>query len=76
VEQGHQVTLHARNEQRAADVRAVLPDVPVVLGDLGSIDETRSVAAQVAEAGRPDAVIPTRLSTTYHGGWSPRTGCA
>jgi NAD(P)-dependent dehydrogenase (short-subunit alcohol dehydrogenase family) len=56
--QGHEVTLHARNDARAADARAVLPEATaVVTGDLSSIAETRSVADQVNALGRPDAVI-------------------
>jgi NAD(P)-dependent dehydrogenase (short-subunit alcohol dehydrogenase family) len=55
--QGHEVVGHARNEQRAVDLREALPDVPIVLGDLSLIAETRSVAEQVNTLGRPDAVI-------------------
>ena len=58
VGQGHQVTLHARNEARAADVRRALPQAEaVVIGDLSSIDQMRQVAAQVNDLGRHDAVI-------------------
>src|SRR3954462_4344603 len=56
--QGHAATLHARNEQRAQDARAALPDADgVLVGDLTALAEIRSVAAQVNEAGRFDAVI-------------------
>jgi NAD(P)-dependent dehydrogenase (short-subunit alcohol dehydrogenase family) len=52
------VTLHARNEQRAQDARAALPEAEgVLVGDLTAIAEIRSVAAQANEAGRFDAVI-------------------
>jgi NAD(P)-dependent dehydrogenase (short-subunit alcohol dehydrogenase family) len=55
---GHDVTLHARNEQRAADAAAQLPDVEsTAVGDLSTIEGIRSVAAQVNAAGRYDAVI-------------------
>jgi len=54
---GHQVTLHARNEQRTADLRAALPDAPVVLGDLSRIADIRRVAEQVNSFGRHHAVI-------------------
>jgi NAD(P)-dependent dehydrogenase (short-subunit alcohol dehydrogenase family) len=55
---GHQVTLHARNETRAADTRHSLPEAEaVVVGDLSSIAETRRVAEQVNALGRYDAVI-------------------
>jgi NAD(P)-dependent dehydrogenase (short-subunit alcohol dehydrogenase family) len=69
--QGHDVIAHARNQQRAADLRDELPGVPVVLGDLGAIAQIRSVAEQVNALGRPDAVIhnaavyrvPRRIAT-------------
>jgi NAD(P)-dependent dehydrogenase (short-subunit alcohol dehydrogenase family) len=58
VGQGHQVTLHARNEARAADARrALLQAEAVVVGDLSGIDQMRRVAAQVNDLGRYDAVI-------------------
>ncbi|WP_327404267.1 SDR family NAD(P)-dependent oxidoreductase [Streptomyces sp. NBC_01288] len=56
--QGHTVTPHARDTARAAHARAVLPAAEKVLvGDLGSLDGIRSVAAQADAAGRFDAVI-------------------
>jgi NAD(P)-dependent dehydrogenase (short-subunit alcohol dehydrogenase family) len=55
---GHQVTLHARNEVRAADTRHSLPQAEaIVVGDLSSIAEMRRVAEQVNALGRYDAVI-------------------
>src|SRR5580700_9498840 len=58
IEQGHEVTLHARNDARASDARAALPAASgVVICDLSSIDETRSVAEQANSIGRFDAVI-------------------
>jgi NAD(P)-dependent dehydrogenase (short-subunit alcohol dehydrogenase family) len=55
---GHQVTLHARNDARAADARNALPQAAaVVVGDLSSIAEMRYVAAQANALGRHDAVI-------------------
>lgn len=58
VEWGHRVTLHARNEARAADARRALPQAEAVaIGDLSSIRETRRVAEQVNALGRHDAVI-------------------
>ena len=56
--QGHTVTLHARNEARAAQVRELLPaaeNVPVA--DLGSLDGIRSLATAANAADRFDAVI-------------------
>ncbi len=56
--QGHEVVLHARNAARAADTRAAMgDDVQVVIGDLASMAQTRSVADQVNVLGRMDAVI-------------------
>jgi NAD(P)-dependent dehydrogenase (short-subunit alcohol dehydrogenase family) len=57
-EQGHQVVLHARSHERAA----MLDDLAggsagVVIGDLSSGAQTRSVAEQVNAIGRMDAVI-------------------
>jgi NAD(P)-dependent dehydrogenase (short-subunit alcohol dehydrogenase family) len=56
--QGHEVVGHARNDSRAADLRAAAPGVAdVAIGDLSSAAETRSVAGQVNALGRFDAVI-------------------
>jgi NAD(P)-dependent dehydrogenase (short-subunit alcohol dehydrogenase family) len=55
---GHDVTLHARNAERAAQARAALPDAQhVVIGDLSSITATKDVAEQTNAIGRHDAVI-------------------
>jgi NAD(P)-dependent dehydrogenase (short-subunit alcohol dehydrogenase family) len=55
---GHEVTLHARNDARAGDARAALPAAAhVVVGDLVSIAGMRQVAGQANELGRYDAVI-------------------
>lgn len=58
VDQGHQVVLHARNEQRG---RAALDAVPeaedVLVGDLASLDEVKELAANANAKGRFDAVI-------------------
>ena len=54
---GHEVTVHARDADRAAALRRELPGAPVVVGDLSSIGATRDVAAQVGALGRHDAVI-------------------
>ncbi|HET6985079.1 MAG TPA: SDR family NAD(P)-dependent oxidoreductase [Kribbella sp.] len=56
--QGHAVVLHARNQARAADAIAALPDAETVLiGELASISETRDLARQANESGRFDVVI-------------------
>jgi NAD(P)-dependent dehydrogenase (short-subunit alcohol dehydrogenase family) len=70
---GHQVVLHARNEQRGKDALAAVPGAAaVVVGDFASIAQTRRVADQVNHLGPFDAVIhnaavgyrePKRLET-------------
>jgi NAD(P)-dependent dehydrogenase (short-subunit alcohol dehydrogenase family) len=58
LEEGHEVTLHARNDARAADAKSALPAArAVIVGDLSSIEETRNVADQANESGHFDAVI-------------------
>ncbi len=59
IEQGHGVVLHARSERRAQEALAAVPGAAetVVIGDLASIAQTRSVADQVNRLGRFDAVI-------------------
>ena len=55
---GHQVTLHARSEARAGEVRTRLPGADaVVVGDLSAIEAMRGVAEQVNALGHYDAVI-------------------
>jgi NAD(P)-dependent dehydrogenase (short-subunit alcohol dehydrogenase family) len=55
---GHQVVLHARNQERADVARSKTPGAQTALiGDLSSIDETRALAEQVNRLGRFDAVI-------------------
>lgn len=55
---GHRVTLHARNDARAADARAALPQAEaVVVGDIATLAAMRSVAEQANARGRFDAVI-------------------
>jgi NAD(P)-dependent dehydrogenase (short-subunit alcohol dehydrogenase family) len=55
---GHRVVIHARSEERAAEARvAVLGAAEVVVGDLASLEETRSLAAVAQRLGPFDAVI-------------------
>jgi NAD(P)-dependent dehydrogenase (short-subunit alcohol dehydrogenase family) len=55
---GHQVVLHARSRARAAALADLAPRAAgIVVGDLASAAETRSVAEQVNAIGRMDAVI-------------------
>ncbi|MEU9575780.1 SDR family NAD(P)-dependent oxidoreductase [Streptomyces chilikensis] len=58
IEAGHHVVAHARDEQRAAELRASLPGAAAVLaGDLASLEGTRTLAAAAAGAGPFDTVI-------------------
>jgi NAD(P)-dependent dehydrogenase (short-subunit alcohol dehydrogenase family) len=55
---GHEVILHARNQSRARDAKSEAPKAHgVVVGDLGSIAETRGLADQANRLGPFDAVI-------------------
>lgn len=58
LEIGHRVVLHARNKQRAEDAKQAVPDAEAILiGDLSSTDETKSLAEAVNALGHFDAVI-------------------
>lgn len=70
---GHQAVAHARDEARAADVRAALPGLAdVVVGDLASLAETHALAEQATAAGPFDAVI----HNAGVGGGAPHTATA
>src|SRR5579862_6518288 len=58
IEQGHNVVLHARSQQRGQEAMTHVPGAEaVVVGDLTSIAQTRKVAEQVNALGAFDAVI-------------------
>jgi NAD(P)-dependent dehydrogenase (short-subunit alcohol dehydrogenase family) len=58
IELGHEVVLHARSEARAEETKRRVPQAQaMVIGDLSSIAQTRSVAEQVNALGTFDAVI-------------------
>jgi NAD(P)-dependent dehydrogenase (short-subunit alcohol dehydrogenase family) len=58
VSRGHEVVLHARDVNRADGARRRLPGAKaIVVGDLGTIAETKQVAKQVNGIGHFDAVI-------------------
>lgn len=58
MQEGHQVVLHARTKERAAALADLAPRaLGVVIGDLASAAQTRSLADQVNKIGRMDAVI-------------------
>ncbi|WP_395763119.1 SDR family NAD(P)-dependent oxidoreductase [Elizabethkingia anophelis] len=55
---GHQVVLHARNEQRAEDAIIANPKADsVLIADLSNISETIDLAAKVNALGHFDAII-------------------
>jgi NAD(P)-dependent dehydrogenase (short-subunit alcohol dehydrogenase family) len=57
MEDGHEVVLHARSAERAAAMTLATKSAGVVIGDLSSAAETRSIADQVNAIGPMDAVI-------------------
>jgi len=58
MEEGHAVVLHARSQKRASAVADLSARAAgVVIGDLSSASEARSIAEQVNQIGRMDAVI-------------------
>jgi NAD(P)-dependent dehydrogenase (short-subunit alcohol dehydrogenase family) len=58
IEQGHEVVLHARSEERGREALAAVPGAEtVVIGDLTSIAQTRKVAEQVNALDSLDSVI-------------------
>jgi NAD(P)-dependent dehydrogenase (short-subunit alcohol dehydrogenase family) len=58
IDDGHEVVLHARSAERGSVLAAVLPhSAGLVVGDLSSAVETRSIADQVNAIGRMDAII-------------------
>ena len=58
IDEGHKVVLHARSRERASALDDLASRAAgVVVGDLSSAAETRSIAAQVNAIGKMDAVI-------------------
>ena len=58
ISQGHNVVLHARNDQRGRQAQENLPGKQtVVTGDLSNIEETKKVAEEVNKSSAFDAVI-------------------
>jgi NAD(P)-dependent dehydrogenase (short-subunit alcohol dehydrogenase family) len=56
--QGHRVVLHARSDARAKQAAAAIPDSEAtVIGDLGSIAQTKALADRVNALGAFDAII-------------------
>ena len=55
---GHEVVLHGRNEERAADASAAVPHaVGAVSGDLASVAETRRLGEAANELGPYDVIV-------------------
>jgi NAD(P)-dependent dehydrogenase (short-subunit alcohol dehydrogenase family) len=58
IDEGHDVVLHARSRERTSALDEIASrSAGVIIGDLGSAADTRSIAAQVNAIGRMDAVI-------------------
>jgi NAD(P)-dependent dehydrogenase (short-subunit alcohol dehydrogenase family) len=58
LERGHEVVVHARNNDRLTAVRDLLDrGAAAVVGDLSDLAQTRGVAEQVNRLGKMDAVI-------------------
>ncbi|KAH7134882.1 hypothetical protein B0J11DRAFT_147548 [Dendryphion nanum] len=58
VSRGHDVVLHARNEQRARDATSACPGAQgVVTGDLSSLAQTKQLAASINQLGGLDTLI-------------------
>ena len=58
IKNGHEVVLHARNQQRAEQAMAEAPGAKeVLIADLSSIEETKALANQTNALGTFDAVI-------------------
>jgi NAD(P)-dependent dehydrogenase (short-subunit alcohol dehydrogenase family) len=58
VKQGHEVVLHARNEQRGGDALKQVPGAKeVLIADLSEIDEVKALAEKANALGTFDAVI-------------------
>ena len=58
IDAGHQIVLHARSKERAAALKNLAPRAAgIVIGDLASAAQTRSLADLVNKIGRMHAVI-------------------
>ncbi|KAK7193520.1 hypothetical protein DPSP01_000078 [Paraphaeosphaeria sporulosa] len=72
VKRGHNVTLHARNSQRAEDAKAACPGADgVLIADLSSTQATKSLADDLNSKGPWDAIIHNagvmRISSSSRG---------
>lgn len=56
--QGHKVTLHARNADRASQAKTACPNAEgVLIGDLSDLASTKKLASDANKAGPWDAVV-------------------
>jgi len=57
LKQGHEVTLHARNQDRKNILQHQLPDQQILIADLSSINECKALAERGNQIGTFDAII-------------------
>ena len=58
IKEGHEVVIHARNQQRAKDAMRSVPGAKsCLIADLSDIGETKDLAKQANQLGRFDAII-------------------
>lgn len=58
IDMGHEVVLHARNNERKKQLQTQLPLVKhILVADLSDIEETKALAKKVNELGKFDAII-------------------
>ena len=63
---GHEVVLHARNEERRKDVMSTVQGVAVLVADLSLVAEIKELAATVNNIGPFDAILHN-AGVGYHG---------
>lgn len=74
VKQGHQVVVHARNEQRAKEAMAAVPGAETCLiADLSRVEEVEKMATDANKLGRFDSVIHNAGAgyQSSHPDWTP-----
>ena len=58
IQQGHQVTLHARNADRAAQTQSAAPGAAgVLVGDISTLDGMRTLAAEADKTAKPFDIV-------------------
>ncbi|MEJ0034200.1 MAG: SDR family NAD(P)-dependent oxidoreductase [Bacteroidota bacterium] len=72
IEQGHEVTLHARNQQRAKDAMKLVPAAKnCLIGDLSDLEQSKDLAKQANACGRSTRSFTTPVSTMPRRNLSP-----